>query len=148
MADSKVSELTAATSAGGSDVLYLVQSNTSKKITVANLFGNVSNISLSGNITIADTPQSLSSPGVISITTPITHLTVGGTDGQLQLPPGNSGQTKILVMIGASGGTYYINTNNVANNANVTFNNVGDTATMLYTNSKWYVIGGTANVDY
>ena len=41
MADSKLSELTAATAAAAADTTYLVQSSTSKKITVANLFGNV-----------------------------------------------------------------------------------------------------------
>ena len=148
MADSKVSELTSATSVGGGDVFYVVQSNTSKKVSANVLFNNISNPTLSGNIIIGGTPQALSSPGIISLTTPITHLTVGGTDGELQLPGGSSGQTKILVMIGASGGTYTINSNNVASNANVTFNNVGDTATMLYTNSKWFVIGGTANIAY
>jgi hypothetical protein len=148
MADSKVSDLTSATSIGGADVFYVVQSNTSKKVSANVLFNNISNPTLSGNITIGGTPQALSSPGIISLITPVTHLTVGGTDGELQLPPGSTGQTKILVMIGASGGTYNVNRNNVAGSANVTFNNVGDTATMLYTNSKWYVIGGTANVAY
>ena len=41
MADSKVSDLTAATSAAGADQLYLVQSSTSKSITAANLFGYI-----------------------------------------------------------------------------------------------------------
>ena len=68
MADSKVSELTSATSAGGSDVLYLVQSNTSKKITVANFLGNAGNVTLTGNINIGGTPQSLGAPGIISLT--------------------------------------------------------------------------------
>ena len=41
MADAKLSELTAATTAAASDTLYLVQSSTSKKITVANFFASV-----------------------------------------------------------------------------------------------------------
>ena len=148
MADSKVSELTSATSAGGSDVLYLVQSSTSKKITVANLFGDISNPTFTGNIFVGGTPQTLSSPGIISITTPITHLSADGVGGTLQIPLGTSGQTKIIVMTASQGGTYTINYSNIAANANVTFNNVGDTATMIFTNSKWFVIGGTANVTY
>jgi hypothetical protein len=48
-------------------------------------------------------------------------------------------------MISDSGGTYTLY-GNIANSSNVTFNNVGDTATLLYTNSKWNVIGGTADV--
>lgn len=42
MADSKVSQLTQAIQANAADLLYLVQTNTSKRLTVANLFGNVS----------------------------------------------------------------------------------------------------------
>ena len=41
MADAKLSELTAATTAAGTDSLYLVQSSASRKITVANLFADV-----------------------------------------------------------------------------------------------------------
>ena len=41
MADSKVSQLTQATQAAAADLLYLVQSNTSKRLTVGNLFSNV-----------------------------------------------------------------------------------------------------------
>jgi hypothetical protein len=148
MADSKVSELTSATSAGGSDVLYLVQSSTSKKITVSNFFANISNPTFTGNIFVGGTPQTLSAPGIISVTTPITHLNIDGVGGTLQIPQGSSGQTKIIVTTTSYGGTYTINYANIAANANVSFNNAGDTATLLFTNSKWYVIGGTANVTY
>jgi len=41
MADSKLSELTPATSVGASDSTYLVQSNVSKKVDIATLFGNL-----------------------------------------------------------------------------------------------------------
>ena len=148
MADSKVSDLTSATSIGGADVFYVVQSNTSKKVSANVLFDNITNPTFSGNIVVGGTPQALASPGLISTTTPITELSVDATGGTLQLPPGVSGQTKIIIMTSASGGTYNINPSNVAGSGNVTFNNVGDTATMLYSNSKWYFIGGTANVTY
>lgn len=148
MADSKVSALTAATSVGGSDTFYLVQSNTSKKVTAATLFANAGNVTLQGNINIGGTPQTLASPGIISLTTPITQLTVDATGGALQLPQGTNGQMKYVVLTTASGGTYTINNANVAGRGNVRFDSVGDTATLLYTNSKWYVVGGTANVTY
>ena len=41
MADSKLSELTAATSAAATDTTYLVQSSSSKQITIANLFKQI-----------------------------------------------------------------------------------------------------------
>ena len=147
MADSKVSELTAATSVGGSDVLYLVQSSTSKKVTVATLFQNAANVTLSGNINIGGTVQSLAAPGIISLTTPITHLTVDASGGALAINQGTSGQTKTIVMIASAGGTYTLSAN-VAGSGTITFDRVGDTAQLLFTNSKWFVIGGTANVTY
>lgn len=148
MADSKVSALTSATSVGGSDVLYLIQSNTSKKVTAGTLFANAGNVTLSGNINIGGTPQTLSSPGLISLTTPITHLSADATGGALQLPQGTNGQVKILMLVSTAGGSYTVNNANVAASGNVRFDNSGDTAQLLYTNNKWYVIGGTANVTY
>jgi hypothetical protein len=148
MADSKVSELTSATSLGGSDVFYLVQSNTSKKITTATIFANAANVTLKDVITVGSTPQSLGAAGIVSLSTPITHLSVGGDSGTLQIPTGSNGQVKLLVMTASSGGSYTINNANLAANANVVFEQAGHSAQLLYTNSKWYVIGGTANVTY
>jgi hypothetical protein len=45
MADSKLSELTAATSVNASDMLYLVQSNASKRISAANLIAGLTQLS-------------------------------------------------------------------------------------------------------
>jgi hypothetical protein len=145
MADSKVSELTAATSVGGSDLLYLVQSNTSKKITAANFFGNAGNVVLKGNVNLDSSVQLLSAPGIIDLNKQVTHLRVDASNGTLVIPAGTDSQLKVIVMIGSSGGSYTISSN-IANSANVIFNTVGDTATLLYTNSKWYMIGGTASI--
>ena len=41
MADSKISEMTAATAAAAADKMYLVQGSNSKSVTNAVLFGNV-----------------------------------------------------------------------------------------------------------
>ncbi len=145
MADSKVSELVSATSVGGSDQLYIVQSSTSKKVTTAVLFANAANVVLKGNINLDTTVQLLASPGTIDITKQITHLSADASGGTLVLPTGTDKQIKILAMISSSGGTYRVLAN-VANSANVVFDNVGDTATLLYTNNKWFVIGGTASL--
>jgi hypothetical protein len=145
MADSKVSELVSATSVGGSDQLYIVQSSTSKKVTAAVLFANAANVVLKGNINLDTTVQLLASPGTIDITKQITHLSADASGGTLILPTGTDKQIKILAMTATAGGTYTVTTN-VANSANVVFNNVGDTATLLYTNNKWFVIGGTASL--
>lgn len=147
MADSKVSELTAATSVGGSDQLYLVQSNTSKRVTAATLFANAANVTLKGNITLDSCVQLLSSPGIIDTTKPITHLSVDASGGTVTIPAGTASQVKIISLIASGGGTYTISSN-IGGSANVVFDQIGDTATMLFTNNQWYVIGGTANVTY
>jgi len=41
MADQKISELTAATSAASADLIPIVQGGSNKKLTVANLFANL-----------------------------------------------------------------------------------------------------------
>lgn len=145
MADSKVSELTSATSVGGSDLLYLVQSNTSKKISASTFFENMGNVVLKGNVSLDPSVQLLASPGIIDLTKTITHLSADSSGGTLILPAGKSNQIKILTMIANAGGTLAVRAN-IANSANVEFNTIGDTATLLYTNNKWFMIGGTASL--
>ena len=147
MAKLKLSELTETTATNPGDLLYVVQSNTSKRIKVSNFLSDLDNPTLKGNIVIGSTPETITSPGPIGLTTPISYLNIDGVGGVLTIPNGANGQAKILVTVAAAGGQYTLTTN-VAGNATVQFNNIGDTATMLYTNANWFVIGGTANVTY
>lgn len=67
MADAKVSELTAATTADAADELYVVQSSASKKMTVATLFADVATtVKFSDKIAIADS-ETLSTVGSTKI---------------------------------------------------------------------------------
>lgn len=146
MADSKVSELTAASLAVAADQLYLVQSGTSKRITIANLFKSLSNVTIGGSIAFSGI-QSLAAPGIVNNTNAITHLIGDGSGGNISIPAGSiANQMKYVVYI-AGTGTYNL-VGNIAGNANVQYNNVGDATTLMYTNSKWFVVGGTANVIY
>jgi len=145
MAKLKISELVAATATNPNDLLYLVQSNTSKSITVANFLADLTDPNLQGNIKITGTPQTLSAGGAVDITTPTTYLNVGGTAAAISIPDGANGQIKVIVTTAASGGSYLLGYN-IARGANVRFANVGDTATLMYTNHKWFMIGGTALV--
>ena len=127
--------------------MYLVQSNASKSVTANVLYSSIINPIVKGNVVVGDTRQTLGAPGIISNTLPVTLLSVGGTDGVLTIHPGKeNGQIKIILTTAAAGGTYYINTANVAGNANVQFDSIGDTATLMYQGDDWFVIGGTANV--
>ena len=145
MADTKISDLPSATSIGGSDVLYLVQGNTSKKVTVGTLFGNAANTVLKGTVNLNGV-QSLTTPGIIDLSKQITHLSSDASGGQITLPNGTDNQIKILVMTSTAGGTYTV-VGNVANSSNIVFKNTGNTATLLYTNSKWFMVGGTATLS-
>lgn len=75
MADNKLSQLAAASSATASDLLYLVQSSTSKRITVSNLFtsaafsnatintGSITNVTVS-NATLSNASITLANVAV------------------------------------------------------------------------------------
>lgn len=144
MADAKLSELTAATTAAASDSTYLVQSATSKKITIANLFGTIATPAVfSDKIQIKDTDTQTTS-GAIVVTTNITFLNNPDTSGNMSLAAGSDGQIKLIIMTSNTGShTLTLTGSNVE--GNVAFDAAGETATMIYTNSKWYMIGGTAS---
>lgn len=149
MADSKVSELTAASVAGSSDLLYLVQSSTSKKISVGNFFNSAHNPNLIGNVTITGT-ETVTGSGFISAIKPITLLSGGGALTSLEIPNGvKEGQLKIITFTTrTSSGTFQLNAGNIAGGVDIQFMREGDSAILLYVNSKWHVLGGTANVIY
>lgn len=146
MADSKVSELTSATSVGVADYLYLVQSDTSKKVTTATMFANAANVTLKGNINLDSSVQTISTAGtVVDLTKPVTHLVADASGGSISVPPGTVNQIKYITMITTAGGSYTISAN-IANSQTITFSAVGKTAQLLYTNGKWHMVGGTASI--
>ena len=148
MADSKVSELTAATTAAGADSLYLVQSSNSKSITVANLFGTVATpVQFTDTIQIGD-HDTISAAGAILATTNVTYINNPSGGGTCSMPTGIDGQLKIVIMSGNSGGhTIQISGANVQ--GVFSLDAAGESATMLYDTglSKWFFIGGNATVS-
>jgi hypothetical protein len=148
MADSKVSELTSATSVGAADYLYLVQSSTSKKVTPAVLFANAANVTFKGNINLDSSVQTVSAAGTpVSLTVPITYLVAPSGSGFISIPAGTVNQVKYIVMTATSGGGTFTISANIAGGKSILFNEVGDSAQLLYTNSKWYMVGGTASIS-
>lgn len=145
MADAKLSELAAATSAAASDSMYLVQSSTSKKITVADFFADVDTPAVFGDkIQIQDT-DTMTGAGAVSVSTNITYLADPTANGNLTITTGSDGQIKIIIMpTNTSGYTYTLSGSSVQ--GSIAFSAAGDTATLIYTNSKWYMIGGTATI--
>lgn len=145
MADSKVTDFSAATSVNSADVLYLIQNETDKKISISTLLANLPNTltKLSGLFVFGlSNPQTLTNAGTITTTSTLTLISNDGGSHNLILNDGtHPGQIKI-VMCTAAGGTSSITTNI---KTNVAFTTPGDTAFLMWYGTDWWVLGGTAN---
>ena len=145
MADSKISEMTAATAAAAADQMYLVQGSNSKSVTNAVLFGNVATPTVfNDKLSIGD-HDIMTAVGAVSLDTNVSFLYNFSGAGNLTLAAGVDGQIKIIIMSSNSGShTVTLNAANIAND--ISWSQVGHSATLMYdTNtSKWYFIGGSA----
>lgn len=145
MADSKISEMTAATAAAAADKMYLVQGSNSKSVTNAVLFGNVATPTVfNDKLSIGD-HDIMTAVGAVSVDTNVSFLYNFSGAGNLTLAAGVDGQIKIIIMSSNSGShTVTLNAANIAND--ISWSQVGHSATLMYdTNtSKWYFIGGSA----
>jgi len=142
MAKLKLSELPQATSSNPNDLLYIVQSNTSKAITTQALLQNTFDVSLRGNVTFGGTPQIVSSPAVIDLSTPITYLRVQGSTQDISIPNGANGQIKVFITQTSGGGTFALRGN--ISGSGLNFSAVGDDAILVYSGNAWFVVGQTA----
>ena len=88
--------------------------------------------------------------GAVSLTTPVTFLSNSSGVEALTLANGTAGQIKVLVMT-VKGGTSmrFTGQSNMlfAGGTTLTFDAVGETAILMYVNSKWTLIAGTAAVS-
>lgn len=150
MADAKVSELTAATSAAASDLLYMVDSTTSKKITIENLFGAVATPVAFNDVVAVGDKETVSGTfaTTIGVATNVTYMEDWTQSGNITISAGTDGQIKIVVMTTNSAGVTLTMTGSRQANT-VTFNSAGDSGTFIYnsTTAKWYFIGGSATVS-
>jgi hypothetical protein len=140
MTDKKVSELTVVTSVNTTDVLPLVQSGSTKRVTADVLFNNVpGNLKYAGVLAQSITPEVVTS-GAVNVTSNMSHLSNStGVDVTLTLPAGTPWMEKTLVATVLTSNNVIV-TLDGEGFTTLTFNDVGDTAKLLYTNSKWYVL--------
>ena len=89
------------------------------------------------------TAQALSGAGAVDLTSQITHFTSTGAAEALTLADGTVGQIKTIIHI-ADGGSGVLTPANFGGGTNITFDAVGDTVTLIFTNSKWHVIGSNS----
>ena len=137
MADQKISELTA-------DNIVLAKSNANNKITVANFFSAIATpASFSSKVSITGA-ETLTQPGAVSVATNISYITNATSAGTLTIAAGVEGQLKIIICTSnSSSNTLTLDDSDLAQDT-IVFDAASKTATLIYTNTKWYMIGGTA----
>ena len=140
MADKKITALSDLGAAIASeDLLHVIDDPSgnpvNKKISVANVFNNIPTyIALDDTVQVVDTTTE-----AVNVTSSISHLntTAGAHAGALA--DGTNGQIKIITMI-TDGGNSVVTPTNANGFSTVTFADVGDTATLIFTGSKWNII--------
>lgn len=145
MADAKVTDLQSAVTLNPVDVLYLVQSGTDKKLTIANLLGNLpaTPAKFRGVLALGGTPQTLVGAGTVSATETTTLLSNVGSV-VINIADGlHESQIKIIVMNGA-GGTSTLSDN--IGVGQIQFSAIGHSVVLVWIAGLWWPIGGTANI--
>jgi hypothetical protein len=140
MADKKITALTdLGNGIAAVDLLHVIDdplgNPVNKKISVANVFNNIPTyIALDDTVQVVDTTTE-----AVNVTSSISHLntTAGAHAGALA--DGTNGQIKIITMI-ADGGNSVVTPANANGFSTVTFADVGDTATLIFTGNKWNII--------
>jgi hypothetical protein len=149
MADSKVTDLTAATSVNSADVLYLIQTNTDKKISISTLLANLPNTltQFSGLLAVGlNNPQTIANSGTVNATTFMTVITNTAGTYSLSLTDGTyQGQLKLIMCSSASGSTSI--TSNLKG-CNAAFTEAGQTLLLVWYQTDWWVIGGSAELTF
>jgi hypothetical protein len=92
---------------------------------------------------IFGTIQSLSGPGAVNITTLTTAFTSTGTGDALTLADGAQGQLKTIIYVAeaAGGDTGVLTPTNLGSATTITFNAVGDSVTLQFAGTDWWVVG-------
>lgn len=145
MADAKVTDLQSATSVNPTDVLYLVQASTDKKLSIANLLANLPSVpaKFRGVLALGGSPQNLVNTGTITATETVTVLS-NTANATINIADGSHDyQIKVVIMTSASGTS--VLTDNVGV-GQIAFSAVGHSALLLWMSGSWWPIGGTAPV--
>lgn len=89
------------------------------------------------------TVQALSGPGVVNITSLATAFTSTATGNALTLADGAQGQLKTIIYVAeaAGGDTGILTPANLGSATTITFNAVGDSVTLQFAGTDWWVVG-------
>ena len=156
MADKKITALSnLGAGVAGEDLLHAIDDPSgtpvNKHISVANLFNIIPTY-----IALDGTAQTVTGSTAPSTGTSVTQINLNGASSNTTatgtLADGTNGQIKIFVMTTApsSGSSYRVTVTNWGSTATGTaqlqFNALGESATCLFTNNKWYVIASNGAV--
>ena len=140
MASSKVTDFSAATSVNTTDVLYLIQNGSDKKITIATLLANLPDtlVKTKGIVALGGTSQVVPNSGLINATGTITYIT-NTADSVLTVESGShDGQIKIVILTSGN----HESTINGLLGGSIILSDVGHAAILLWVQStnKWCAI--------
>jgi hypothetical protein len=87
--------------------------------------------------------QALSGPGAVNITSLATAFTSTATGNALTLADGAQGQLKTIIYVAeaAGGDTGVLTPTNLGSATTITFNAVGDSVTLQFAGTDWWVVG-------
>lgn len=147
MADKKITALDdLGTALADVDLFHIVDdpSNTpiNKKVTAKNVFNNIPSFIGLGQASEALTSASTAA----NVTSAISEVDQSGGTTALSLADGSDGQLKTIVAIGTGANTCTITPTNLRGYSTITLNAEGETATLLFKNSKWNVISNNGAV--
>jgi len=97
----------------------------------------------SGGTGASATVQTLSGPGAVNITSLATAFTSTAAGNALTLADGAQGQLKTVIYVAeaAGGDTGVLTPTNLGSATTITFNAVGDSATLQFAGTDWWVVG-------
>ena len=110
-----------------------------QSVTVSSTTGAVTVNSSFGKDVVLST-QSLSGAGAVNVTDAFTSLTTTGAAQALTLANASVGEVKVIVHT-VDGGSAVLTPTTKIGFSTVTFTNVGDAVTMIYTAAGWAIIG-------
>lgn len=144
MPDSKVNDFPPITSWTGAEVFYLIQSALDKSSSLATLFSSIPVLAnFAGRFGFSGTHDIVANSGAISVTKTITRLT-NDQASTVTLPAGTfDGQIKLLILTTA---TAISTLAGPIGNTTILLTKKGDSAILIYTQSVWWFLGGSATV--